>query len=134
MLFSPCHPLPQTPWWASNIPDEARCKIECWNDSIALIRRLLTWVPGADSVFLERGFKCTCIRVWGDHVADFISFFFNIHENEIDRSETKLFHFHRIFNDGWAIGGSSEPREPPLEPPLGTVFAQDYMSKYMYMY
>ena len=32
--------------------------------------------------------------------------------------QTKLFHFHKIFKDGWLGGGSSEPPEPPLNPPL----------------
>ena len=43
--------------------------------------------------------------------ADFRSFFLNI-------TETKLFHFQRIFKNGGRGGGSSEPREPPLDPPL----------------
>ena len=33
-------------------------------------------------------------------------------------TETKLFHFHRIFKNGGWGGGSSEPHEPPLDPPL----------------
>ena len=36
-------------------------------------------------------------------------------------TETKLFHFHRIFKNGTGGGGevgSSEPPEPPLDPPL----------------
>ena len=34
-------------------------------------------------------------------------------------SETKLFHFHRIFeNGGGGGGGSKEPHEPPLDTPL----------------
>ena len=43
--------------------------------------------------------------------ADFISFFLNI-------TETKLFHFHGIFKNGGQRGGSDEPPEPPLDPPL----------------
>ena len=33
-------------------------------------------------------------------------------------TETKLFHFHRIFKNGGGEWGSSEPFEPPLDPPL----------------
>ena len=33
-------------------------------------------------------------------------------------TETKLFHFHRIFKYGGHRGGSLEPPEPPLDPPL----------------
>ena len=44
--------------------------------------------------------------------ADFISFFLNI-------TETKLFHFHRIFKNRDREWGS---REPPLDPPLVMVF------------
>ena len=39
-------------------------------------------------------------------------------------TETKLFHFHRIFNK-WGGGGrggcSREPPKPPLDPPLKTM-------------
>ena len=33
-------------------------------------------------------------------------------------SETKLFHFYGIFENGGGGGGLSEPHEPPLDPPL----------------
>ena len=33
-------------------------------------------------------------------------------------TETKLFHFHRVFKNGDEEGGSIEPPEPPLDPPL----------------
>ena len=33
-------------------------------------------------------------------------------------TETKLFHFHRIFKNGGQGGGPSERPEPPLDPPL----------------
>ena len=48
---------------------------------------------------------CVCVSVWGVRFAYFISI----------SSETKLFHFHGIFKNGWQGGGSSEP---PLDPPL----------------
>ena len=69
---------------------------------------------GADPGFLERGF--IYLKGWeGVNI-----YRYNIlisHENEI--TETKLFHFHRIFKRGWGgEGGSSEISEPPLNPPL----------------
>ena len=33
-------------------------------------------------------------------------------------TEIKLFPFHRILKNGWHGGGSSEPPESPLDPPL----------------
>ena len=46
--------------------------------------------------------------------ADFISFF----SKYPMKMKDKLFHFHRIFkHEGWG-GGSSEPPEPHLDPPL----------------
>ena len=33
-------------------------------------------------------------------------------------TDTKLFHFHRIFKTGGREGGSSEPLQHPLDPPL----------------
>ena len=67
-----------------------------------------------------------CIKLWGfaflilSHISE-IS-----HEYEIiGLTDTKLFHFHRIFKTGGGGGGGScEPCEPPLgsmepcEPPL----------------
>ena len=41
----------------------------------------------------------------GVRFADFISFFFISHENEIIWSQTILFHFHRIFKNGGGGGG-----------------------------
>ena len=41
------------------------------------------------------------------------------HENEwFGPIETNLFHFHRISKNGGHGGGSSEPHEPKLDPPL----------------
>ena len=37
-------------------------------------------------------------------------------------TETKLFHFHRIFKIGEEEWGSSEPPEPPLDPPLKSTY------------
>ena len=59
----------------------------------------------------------------GVRFADLISFFLNTHENVkiFSQCETKLFYFHGIFKKNTLIGrgwGSSEPHEPPLDPPL----------------
>ena len=67
-----------------------------------------------DPRFLEEGF--IYIKVWG-FVLMILSHFSSIsHENE---TETKLFHFHRIFVYRGGEGGSSEPSKPPLDPSLG---------------
>ena len=61
-------------------------------------------IPGADPGFLERGF--ICIKVCGVCYADLISFLLNIQwkRNVFGLTETKLFHFHRIFKSG-GLGG-----------------------------
>ena len=64
-------------------------------------------ITGVDPGFLERGFKCikvcVCVCVLGGGGGG---------------GETKLFHYHRIFQNGGMEGGSSEPPKPPLDPPL----------------
>ena len=50
----------------------------------------------------------------GVRFADLISFFLKYPM----KIETKLFHFHRIFKNRGQEGGSIEPPEPPLDPPL----------------
>ena len=70
---------------------------------------LRSLIIGADPGILERGFiimykgMCVC----GGSLLSHMSY-----------TETKLFHFHRIFkNRGWG-GGLNEPPEPPLDSPL----------------
>ena len=56
----------------------------------------------------------------GVRFSDFISFFlkYPMKMKWLGLTETKLFHFYRIFKDGVWVEGSSEPTEPPLYPPL----------------
>ena len=37
---------------------------------------------------------------------------------EFGLTETKSFHFHRIFKNGDGVGGPSDPPEPTMDPPL----------------
>ena len=50
----------------------------------------------------------------GVRFADFISFSFNIpiKMKLFGLTETKLFHFYRIFKNRGRVGGSNEPTEP----------------------
>ena len=72
---------------------------------------LMTLYTAANPGFLERGFLCikVCVWGWGVRFADFFSCSQKSHENEI-----VLSHW-RAWRGG---GGSSEPPEPPLDPPL----------------
>ena len=76
--------------------------------------------PGVDPEFLKRGFLCIKVKVV--RYANSISFFLNISGkcNNFGLTETKLFHFHRIFKNVWWGGGPSKPLTPPLDPPLHT--------------
>ena len=66
----------------------------------------------------------------GVRFADCISFFlkYPMESKEFGLIETKLFHFHRIFENkgylktGGGEGGSSEPPDTPLDPPLNLKF------------
>ena len=61
-------------------------------------------VAGADPGFLKRGF--ICLKMRGVRFADFILFFKYLMEmNLFGLTETKLFHFHRIFKNGGRGGG-----------------------------
>ena len=42
-------------------------------------------------------------------------------------TETKLFHFHRVFKSWGRGGGLSEPAEPPQDPPLDKYMYQNLM-------
>ena len=53
-------------------------------------------------------YKAVCVCGGGGGVSRFWSYLI----------ETILFHFHRIFKHGAGKGCSSEPLEPPLDPPL----------------
>ena len=63
--------------------------------------------------------KVVCL---GGRFADFISFFlkYPMKMKYFCLSETKLFHFHRIF-ENWGGGLNEPPLEPPLGPPLTSV-------------
>ena len=58
-------------------------------------------IQGRIKDFWKGGF--VCIKVWGVRFASLILTKF---------TETKLFHFYRIFNNGG--GGEEPPRDPPL--------------------
>ena len=65
---------------------------------------MLLW-SGADPGFLERGF--ICIKVWEFALLILSHFPYISHGNEIIfcLTESKIFHFHRIFkNGGWGRG------------------------------
>ena len=68
---------------------------------------ILCMQAAKDPGYLERGFICTCIKVWGFRFADFISFFLNIPPPPPKKKKrnnlvslTKLLHFNRIFKNG----------------------------------
>ena len=58
--------------------------------------------------------------MWGVRFADFISFSlkYPMKMKEFGLTETKLFHFHRIFKTGGGEVGLSEHPESPLNQPL----------------
>ena len=70
---------------------------------------------GADPGFLERG--SIYIRVWGFAFLFFFIIFlkYPIKMKQFGLTETKLFHFHRVFKKG---RGFEQPPEPPLDLPL----------------
>ena len=80
-----------------------------------------TWavsVSGKGFIYMYNG---VCVCVWGGiRFADFILFSFKypMKMKQFGLTETKLFHFHRIFKNGGQGGGSSKPPEPPLDLPL----------------